>query len=290
MTADLSEGVLFVVEDDLGTAGDGAEAEAVGADISALLLNELDQAGVVDLGADQNHAAAPGLFLVGLAGLELFQGLLQLVHDLVDGAQIGGKTQDVELITGDTRMRFLAEVADGADQTDHLVVLLDRLADGLVGNVDAILLVQGVQHMVGALQHRQIHVGGGVLKGNLHVLMEEVRVVLAHGSQQLHVLNAAVEHGAAVGRDDAVGEVEAALNGALQQGTAGLAQQVRHVERGDVHGAGLRCRQTNGETFAQIQQRFGDVLTGVGHRDAALFLCLLDQLVVRRLQQVFKVD
>ena len=144
--------------------------------------------------------------------------------------------------------------------------------------------------MVGALQHGQLYVALGVLESDLHVLMEEVRVVLAHGLQELHVLHGAVHHRAAVRRDDAVGKVEAALDRALEQGAARLAQEVGHVIGGNVHGAGVGRVETDGKGPVEIQQRFWHVLAGVGHADLALGLGLGDQLVIGLLQQVLEVE
>ena len=119
--------------------------------------------------------------------------------------------------------------------------------------------------------------------------MEEVRVVLAHGVQQFHVFDGAVHHGAAVGRDDAVGKVEAAFNGALQQGAAGFAEEVGHVVGCDVHGASVGRVQPDAEGPRQIHQRLRDVFAGVGDTDLAFGLCLGNQLIVRHLQEVLEV-
>ena len=143
---------------------------------------------------------------------------------------------------------------------------------------------------VRALQHGQVHVAVGILERDLHILVEELGVALPHGVQQLHVLHRAVHHRAAVGRDDAVGEVEAALDGALEQGAAGLAEEVRHIIGRDVHGAGVGRGEADGNAVAQVQQGFGDVFAGVGDADLAVAFRLGHKRVVRLLQQVLEVN
>lgn len=89
---------------------------------------------------------------------------------------------------------------------------------GGVGHVRAEGVVQGPEDVVFALEHKQVYTVVIGLERDLHVLIEEAILVGAHGLEQLHVLNAAVDHRAAVGRDDAVGKVEAAFDRALEQG------------------------------------------------------------------------
>ena len=195
----------------------------------------------------------------------------------------------MELIAGDARLIAFAEIADRTDQAADAVVILHRLADRGVRDVDAVLLLQRLEDVVLALQHSEIHVVLGVLEGDLHVFVEEVRIVLAHRVQQLHVLHGAVHHGTAVRRDDAVGKVEAALDSALEQRTARLTQEVRHIIGGDVDRPGVRRGQADRNRPIEIQQRLRHVLAGVGNADFSVRFCLLNESVVGLLQKILEI-
>ena len=114
----------------------------------------------------------------------------------------------MELIARDAGIGFLAEFADFADQAAELVVACDRLADGGVGDVHAVLLVQGLEDMVGALEHSEVHIVVGVLEGDLHVLMEDD------------------VHGAGVGCEEADGYAVAEV----QQGFGDVLAGVGHAD------------------------------------------------------------
>ena len=142
--------------------------------------------------------------------------------------------------------------------------------------------------MVLALELQQSHAVFIGLEGELHILPEELIVPLPHGFKQLHVLHAAVHHRAAVGRDDAVGKIEAALNGALEQGAARLAQEACHIVGRNVHRAGVRRGQADGKHAVKIHKRLGRVLAHEGGADFAFVFCLGDQGVVCLLEEAFK--
>lgn len=144
--------------------------------------------------------------------------------------------------------------------------------------------------MVAALQDVQVQAVVVRLHRDLHVLEEELRLVLAHGLEQLHVLHGAVHHRAAVRRNHAVGKVVAAFNGALEQRAAVLTQEAGHIIRGHFHRAGARCAQARRESAGQVQQRLGRVFAGIGNADLPLVLRLSNQVIVRFLQKVFEVQ
>ena len=195
----------------------------------------------------------------------------------------------MEFVTRDARPGLLAEVAERADERTHAVVLGHRPADGGVGHVRAEGVVQGPEDVVFALEHKQVYTVVIGLERDLHVLIEEAILAGAHGLEQLHVLNAAVDHRAAVGCDDAVGKVEAALDRALEQGAAGLAQEARHVIGRDVHRPGVRSVQAHAEGVVQIHQGFGCVLADKGDAFFAFCLGLDNKCVVGLLQEVLEV-
>ena len=195
----------------------------------------------------------------------------------------------MELVARDARAPFLPEVADRADKRTNLVVLGDSLPYSRIGGVNAVSPVERRKDVVFALELQQLYAVFVRLEGNLHILVEEAVVALSHGFQQFHVLDAAVDHRAAVGRDDAVGEVEAALDGALEQRAARLAQEARHVVGRDVHRAGVRRGQADGKGSVKVHQWFGGVLAHERDADLAVFFRLNDQLVVCLPQEVFKI-
>ena len=100
----------------------------------------------------------------------------------------------------------------------------------------------------------------------------------------------AVHHGAAVWRYDAVGEFEAALDGPFEQRAGVFAQEAGEVIGGHLHGAGARRAQADGEGPGEVEQRLRHVLADVGHAALSLALGLGNELVVRVLQQIFKID
>ena len=186
-------------------------------------------------------------------------------------------------------MLLLTEIADGTDELAHAVVLGHGPADGGIGYVDAVVLCQRPEDMVFALEDIEIKAVLIPLHGDLHVLEEEFFLALPHRLEQLHVLDAAVHHGAAVRRDDAVGKVEASLDGALEQGAAVFAQEARQIVCGDIDRAGPGRAQPRGKAARQVQERLRRVLAGVGDADPALLLRLPDQLVMRFQQEFFKI-
>ena len=168
-------------------------------------------------------------------------------------------------------------------------MLGDSLPYSRIGGVNTVSPVERRKDVVFALELEKLYAVIVRLEGDLHVLMEETVVPLAHGFQQLHVLDTAVYHGAAVRRDDAVGKVEAALNGTLQQRSAGLAKEARHVVGCDVHRAGVRRGQADGKGSVKVHQWFGGVFAHERDADLAVFFRLNDQLVVCLPQEVFKI-
>ena len=285
----LRQRVLIIGQLNGIASGERAAAETVGTDISAGALDELYKAAVVHLGADHQHTGTIA-FLVRLAGLELFESFFELVNDQVLRRNVGRKRNNVELIARDARLVALAEIADSTDELADAVVLCDGLTYRLIGNVNAIVLMQGLEDVVFALESVEVQAVVVGLHGYLHILKEELFLVLAQSLQQLHVLDGAVHHRAAVGSDEAVGKVVAALDSALKQGAAVLAEEAGHVIGRHFHGTGARCAQTRGKRARQVQQRLGCVLADVCHADLPLALRLQDKLILSFLQEIFKIE
>ena len=86
----------------------------------------------------------------------------------------------MELIARDARVGALAVLANGADELAHTVVLGNGLADGLVRDVDAVDVVHRCENVIAALEHVQVQAVVIRLHRDLHVLVEELRLALAH--------------------------------------------------------------------------------------------------------------
>ena len=132
--------LLAFLDDDGDTALDSAVAVTVGNDFRAAALDELGEVGVVVLGTGKDDLAAERPAVVGLAGLELLGGLAQVGEDKALRADLADKLDDVELIAGDGGVIKLAVVADLVYQAADLIVALDGLHDGLIGNRVRLLL------------------------------------------------------------------------------------------------------------------------------------------------------
>ena len=234
MGADLREDVVRVVELDDFTARRAAEAETVGNDHRAGVFDHAGHVEVIDLGTDEGHTAAIPRLSVDFSLLDLCQRLLQVREDLALRAAVSNQVEDVEFITGDGRVLQLAHIADLGDDLADLVVLLDGLAQRLVGRIHAVGLGQHVQEAVADLL--DVVLEGVVLDfvrdvavGNEHLLVGHVG-----GSDQLDVLHAAVHLRAGVHTSDGVEEVIAALDRTLHECSAVLAGVVGHVVGCDV--------------------------------------------------------
>ena len=261
---------------------------AVGNDEGTAALDELGEIGVVVLGAGEHDLAAPGRLLVGFALLHFLGGVAQHGENEVLRADEGAQLDDLELITRDGRVVELAVAADLLDELADLVVLLDSLADGLVGGVDAELLVQRIQNVILKLRDEVIDSVLGLLERDVGEVHEEVRVL-----DDVHVTQVLLEaagDGAGLSRHLGVKEVVAALERALEEAAAVVAYTTGQIVGRDVGRGAFRRSQTHGKTSGQIEQNFRHEIAGVTQRFQALLLCLTDQLVVGLLQKVFKCD
>ena len=167
-------------------------------------------------------------------------------------------------------------------------MLRHSLADGGVGHVNAEVFLQRGENVVFALEHIEVQAVVVRLHGNFHMLVEEVLLPLIHGMQQLHVLRAAVDHAAAIRRNQAVGEIEAALNRPLEQGPAVLTEKAGHVIGRHLHRAGTRRAQTHRETAVEVQEGLRRVFADIGDAFFPLLSGRDNKLVVRLLQEILK--
>ena len=136
------------------------------------------------------------------------------------------------LVAGDRRVRELAHVPDLRHDPTYLIVLLNRLEEGLIGGVDPVLLRKDVEK---AEPHLDLHLVDRIaldLVGDVAVGDEEIRLVTA--LQYLKVLVAAVHRGARVHTRDAVEELVAAFDGSLEKRAAVFAGIIRHIVGRDI--------------------------------------------------------
>ena len=166
----------------------------------------------------------------------------QVGEDKVLRADLADKLDDVELIAGDGGVIKLAVVADLVYQAADLIVALDGLHDGLIGNVDAKLFMQGLKNM-GAQLLTEVSIAVLiVLEGNVGEFAEEIIVVdnshILDGVKVLllKVLLEAAGAGAGLGRHLRIEEVEAALESSLEEGFLHSGRHARTYSRSQCQG------------------------------------------------------
>ena len=288
MAADLTQDVFLVVELDDLAARRAAEAETVGHDECAAALDELCQARIVDLAADDGHAGAVRILGVRLALFELGERLAQVGQDERLGAGVAHEVEDVELVARDDRVVELAHLSNFADDLADLVVLGDGLAQRLVGRINAEGLGQTVEHVLAHLRG----VGIDVVIGHLerHVGMRDKEFLLAVDLQDLEVLHGAVHGRAGVHADHRIQELVTTLDCTLDERTCVVTGIVGHVVRRDIQRTGLGCSESHRDAVVYVEEDLRNVIAGVAEDDAAVRLRLPHQLVVGVFQKVFKVD
>ena len=296
MLGDAAQRALALLEHDGNAALDGAVAEAVAHDERAAALDELGEVGVVVLRASQYDLAAEFLLQVGLAGLELLGRLAQIREDEVLRADEGDELDHMELIARDRGVVQLAVVADLVDQTADLVVLLDGLADRVVGDVDAEVLVQRLEHVGAQLGLKVLIAVFRVFEGNVGEFAEEIIVVddthVLDGVEVLllEMLLEAAGGGAGLGPHLGVEEIVAALERALHQGTGIVADAAGQIVGRDVGRGAARRSQSDREAAGQVEKDFRHEVAGIADGALPVGLALLDELIVRLLKQVLKID
>ena len=204
------------------------------------------------------------------------------------GADLADQLDDVELVAGDVGVIGLAEIADLGDYAADLVVVLDGLAHGGVGGVDAVLVMQLVNDLELELSLVVIEVGLVALHGRIDLGDEELLVL--DGVDEEEMLLHTLHRCAALRAEESVEVVVAALDGALEDGAGIGAGAGGHVVAGDVGGRAARRSEPGGEAAGEIEQRLGYVVAVVAESVASLVHCLYDKLVVCLLKQILKVD
>ncbi len=167
-------------------------------------------------------------------------------------------------------------------------MLLDGRPERLVRDVDAELLGELVEHVRLQLLAEVVHAVLVLLERHVGELAEEVRVL-----DDVHPLQMLLEtagDGAGLGGELGVEEIEAALERALHEAASVMAGAAGHVVCSHLGRGAARGAQANGEAPGQVEQDLRHKVTGVSKGALAFVLCLLDEVVVGLLQQVFKED
>ena len=190
------------------------------------------------------------------------------------------------LIPRDAGIFLLTELPDLREDAADLVVLGDRLAQRVVGDIRAVDLVQRVQHL--ELKLLDVVADGvfGHLEGHVDERDEE-RVVL-DDADQLEMLQRAVHLRARLGAHDGGEEVVPAFDAALQNGFAVVADEIRHVVGRNVQRAGERRAQTHGKAVAGVEQHLRHVIARVAHGVHPPGAGLLHEGVVRAFEQLLE--
>lgn len=123
-----------------------------------------------------------------------------------------------------------------------------------------------------------------------HIDKVDEEFIVGDKVQQFEMFHTAVHFAASFRGKYRRKEVVSALDAAFEQRLAVSAKEVAEIIRRDIHRARTRCAKSHRKTIAEIQQHFGRMEASITDRFLALFHRLLHKLVVRLLQQVFKVD
>ena len=147
MSGDRCQRIFALLDIDVLSGLERAVAVSVGYYESSAAFDQLDEVRIVVLGTGEQDLDLVVRLVVRLSCLELFECLSELVDDQVLRADHRYKVDDAELVTCDGRVVELAEVADLSDDIVNFVVGLDRLQDGLVRCVDAVVLSKEIENL-----------------------------------------------------------------------------------------------------------------------------------------------
>ena len=195
----------------------------------------------------------------------------------------------MELIARYRRVFKLAEFADLGDDAAYLVVLVYRLPEGGLGDVDAVDLAEWLEYVFAQLLLIMLIGRGRSDEGDVHHAHEKLGVHRLHEAENVEIFVRAVHHLAGLGGhhrgEKVVSTLDAALKDAAGEGTC----LVGHVVGADVGAAGSGGAQAHGEAAGQVQQDFGDKIAGVAQRLFAVRRGLFDKLVVRVGKETLKI-
>ena len=189
----------------------------------------------------------------------------------------------MELVAGDGGLLQLAVCPDGLHDAAQLVVLLDGLAQRLVGGIHAVVVPEKVQHVGLQLPLIVVDAVDGLLERHVRELALEPLVVDDAG-HPLQMLLEPAGHGTRLRGQLGVQKVEAALQRPLQQTASVVTGAGGHVVRRHVRRGAAGRTEPHGEAARQIQQHLRHEVAGVAQRQPAVVAALLDKVVVCLLQ------
>ena len=240
------------------------EAEAVGNDERAGLLDGFYKLRIVYLGADDDDTRAVRAFLVRLAGFQLLKSLAQIWQYQFFRTAVGHQTQHMVFIARHGRIFQLAHVPYLGQYAADLVVLCDGGADCGIGYVGAEFCVHRFEYLPHYLILIVLQPVLGYLKR--HVDERDEEVWLVHKAQQLEMLQRAVHLRAGLAACDGVKKAVPALDAALHQRLRVAAEIVCKVVGRDVHRPCARRAHTHGKAVVKIQQHLRHMITCVADR------------------------
>ena len=201
-------------------------------------------------------------------------------------ADLAHELDDVELIAGNGRVGQLAEVADLGDDIAQLVELLDGRAHGGIGGVHAVALGKLVNDL--ELQLALVVVIAGLIALERGIDLRDEEAIVLHGIDEEEVLFHTLHGRAALGAEERIEVVVAALNGTLEDGADIRADTAGHVVGRNVGRLAARRAQAAREAARQVEQNLGDVITVVPEGDFPVIDRLRDELILRVLQEIFE--
>ena len=204
------------------------------------------------------------------------------------GADLADQLDDMELIAGDGGIVQLAHVPHLGDEAGYLVVVFYGFEHGLVGHVHAQLVSQLIHYLQLQLRLVVIEVvlvpfHGGVDNGG-----EELLVL--YGMDEHEMLLHTLHGGAALSPEQGFQVVVASFNGPLQDRAHIGTVPGGHVIAGDIGGNTAGRPQPAGKTPRQVQQGLWYVVAVIAQSVLALRHSLGDQLVMRLLKQILKIN
>ena len=238
-----------------------AVAVAVRHHQGAAAFDKLGKVRVVVLAAGQQDLAAVLGSGVRLTGLQLLQRLAELVDDQVLGTGQGHQVDDMVLIAGDGGHVQLAVIADSLHNTAELVVALDGLAQGLVRGVHAVIVMEEIQDVGLDLCLVMVNTVFRLFERDIHELALEALIL--DDIHTLEVLLKTAGHGAGLGSQLGIQEIEAALQGTLKKAAAVVTGAGRHIIGRHIRGCAAGGAQAHREAAGQVQQHLRHEIAGV---------------------------
>ena len=212
----LGECVFPVIQFDSLSPRNGTIAETICHNQRSAFLAELNHFGVVDLSA-YNYKPCPEFLLICRSCPDFFQCLLEFVFDQILGTDVSGKTNFVKFSSCDRRGIQLSEIADFRDQVADFIVIFDRFAQSLIGYVDAVVYMQGLQQFPLQLLCDVIDRNLLVFSGNVNIGQEEFVVSFPYAAEKLPVILTAVHAHADIHARNGIEETVSALNAPFQK-------------------------------------------------------------------------